>query len=167
MYSEESATAIIFILNVQVVYLNIQFQSRKLFSVKKVTAYMKKNKRPACNLIYTSTNNGLWLTGFTVIAGNTLIWEHKLPIHWVLISLYLSAVTLTASWIGVCGRGVAVIHEYLTWESRILILSVALLLAFFDKSPTYHFFGFSCHPFWFIQKGSTSAFLLYLRQTES
>lgn len=44
MYGEESAIAIIFILNVQVVYLNILFQSRRLFSIKKVTVYMKKTK---------------------------------------------------------------------------------------------------------------------------
>lgn len=67
---------------------------QKIISHKKGHSLYEKDKRPACNLIYTSTNNELWLMGFTVIAGSTVIWEHKLPIHWVLISLYLSAVAL-------------------------------------------------------------------------
>lgn len=43
MYSEESAIWIIFILNVQAVYLNIQFQ-KALFPIENIIAYMEETE---------------------------------------------------------------------------------------------------------------------------
>lgn len=67
---------------------------QKITPHKKGHSLYEKDKKPTYNHIYTSTNTEFWLTDSAVIAGSTLIWEHKIPIHRVLISLYLSVLTL-------------------------------------------------------------------------
>lgn len=69
MYSEESARAIFFNLKCEGSLFEHSVSEQKVISHKKSHSLYEKDKGPACNLIYTNTNNELWLRG-------SAAWKH-------------------------------------------------------------------------------------------